>query len=68
MTCRNWESGVLFPVPQCDEETGRGTDSLEGFFDKEVPVPMVYPAVAYGSQGEQGNGESAALPWLFLGA
>ncbi|KAL6719708.1 hypothetical protein ACLMJK_001629 [Lecanora helva] len=45
LNCRNWECGVLFPVPASGTDKG-GIDL--GVFRGSVPVPMQYPGQPYG--------------------
>lgn len=53
LNCRNWECGVLIPMP--DEAAKTGWDA----FDEKVPVPMIVPAEAYGKTNSK-------RPWFFL--
>ena len=47
LNCRNWECGVLFPLPLAAKmEKQEGLACFEG----SVPVPMQYPGEAYGSR------------------
>lgn len=53
LTCRNWECGVVLPVP-VHEGKAAGLD----VFESVLPVPMVYPGRSY-----EGNGDLE--PWFF---
>ncbi|KAI9147921.1 Tyrosyl-DNA phosphodiesterase [Paramyrothecium foliicola] len=56
MSCRNWECGVVVPIPsKQDGNVGNGM----GMFSGRVPVPMQTPGPSYGP-GDK--------PWLFLKA
>ncbi|RDA83546.1 hypothetical protein CP533_3303 [Ophiocordyceps camponoti-saundersi (nom. inval.)] len=55
MSCRNWECGVVVPVPV----GGGGVAADLGVFRGTVPVPMQVPGRAYGATEE---------PWFFDGA
>lgn len=56
MTCRNWECGVVLPVPSQPSSTD---DDLDALFSSAVPVPMVNPGRAYGPNEE---------PWFYTSA
>ncbi|KAI1338069.1 tyrosyl-DNA phosphodiesterase-domain-containing protein [Xylariaceae sp. FL0016] len=58
LNCRNWECGVLIPVPGEDGPTERGEADLVAS-RTSIPVPMVTPGEAYGADGSK-------RPWLFL--
>ena len=47
LNCRNWECGVLLPLPQSEKETlGSMTDGEDlQKFDSRIPVPMAVPSV-----------------------
>ena len=53
LTCRNWECGVVLPVP-VQEGKAAGLD----VFESVLPVPMVYPGRSY-------EGNSDLEPWFF---
>lgn len=52
LTCRNWECGVVVPVPMQE-----GVGGLVGF-EMVLPVPMVYPGGSYEENTDLG-------PWFF---
>ena len=55
LTCRNWECGVILPVPVPAHE-----GKVKGFevFESVLPVPMVYPGKMY-------EGNRDLEPWFF---
>jgi hypothetical protein len=53
LTCRNWECGVVLPVP-VQEGKAAGLD----VFESVLPVPMVYPGRSY-------EGNNDLEPWFF---
>jgi hypothetical protein len=52
LTCRNWECGVVVPVP-----VGKGKTGLD-VFENVLPLPMVYPGASYEENSE-------LEPWFF---
>lgn len=52
LTCRNWECGVVVPVP-----VGKGKTGLD-IFESVLPLPMVYPGASY-------EENSDLEPWFF---
>lgn len=52
LNCRNWECGVVMPVP-----VREGKEGLD-VFDNVLPVPMVYPGTNY-------EDDSDLEPWFF---
>ncbi|PKK46236.1 hypothetical protein CI102_8820 [Trichoderma harzianum] len=61
MNCRNWECGVIIPVPESKAKT---VDKIRAsadmaMFAGTVPVPMQVPGPAYASNDQ---------PWLYPGA
>ncbi|KAL7919252.1 tyrosyl-DNA phosphodiesterase domain-containing protein [Trichoderma austrokoningii] len=63
LTCRNWECGVIIPVPESQspavDKTAPSADDDMSLFAGTVPVPMQVPGPVYGSSDQ---------PWLYLGA
>ena len=50
LTCRNWECGVVVPVPEGSNGNGNGNGSgndLAAIFQPTVPVPMEVPGREY---------------------
>lgn len=60
LICRNWECGVMMPVPESQpaDKTATSADDM-ALFAGTVPVPMQVPGPAYKSNDQ---------PWLYLGA
>ena len=59
MTCRNWECGVVMPLPKTESVKSNGTQAPDmSIFDGVVPVPMEVPGREYGPKEE---------PWFYLG-
>jgi hypothetical protein len=60
LTCRNWESGVIIPVPESQsvDKTPTSADDMS-MFAGTVPVPMQVPGPEY---------QSSDQPWLYMGA
>lgn len=52
LTCRNWECGVVVPMPVGEGETGLDV------FESVLPLPMVYPGASYEENSE-------LEPWFF---
>lgn len=61
MNCRNWECGVIIPVPESKAKTVDKTRASAdmAMFAGTVPVPMQVPGPAYASNDQ---------PWLYPGA
>lgn len=60
MACRNWECGVVLPVPSQPSSTDHdNNDDLDALFSSAVPVPMVSPGREYGPNEE---------PWFYTSA
>ncbi|PNP39473.1 hypothetical protein TGAMA5MH_08491 [Trichoderma gamsii] len=63
LTCRNWECGVIIPVPESqpvDKTTlTASADDDMSMFAGTVPVPMQVPGPVY---------KSSDQPWLYMGA
>ncbi|CAJ2506008.1 Uu.00g001380.m01.CDS01 [Anthostomella pinea] len=58
LNCRNWECGVVIPVPA--EATAGGSSHTDlTAFENSIPVPMTVPGDAYGASASK-------RPWLFL--
>ncbi|KAI5928801.1 phospholipase D/nuclease [Camillea tinctor] len=58
LNCRNWECGVLIPVPT-DDNADESHHADLAAFQSSVPVPMQVPGEAYGATASK-------KPWLFL--
>ncbi|KAI1102584.1 phospholipase D/nuclease [Jackrogersella minutella] len=58
LTCRNWECGVIVPIPQNSSEDGSQLSDLSDF-SSTIPVPMEVPGEAYGAT-------KSKRPWFFL--
>ncbi|KAI0603242.1 phospholipase D/nuclease [Biscogniauxia sp. FL1348] len=58
LNCRNWECGVLIPVP-ADSTADKSHHADLTAFQSSVPVPMEIPGEAYGASASK-------RPWLFL--
>ncbi|KAI1495682.1 tyrosyl-DNA phosphodiesterase-domain-containing protein [Biscogniauxia marginata] len=58
LNCRNWECGVLIPVPAGDTAEESHHADLTAF-QSIVPVPVEVPGEAYGASASK-------RPWLFL--
>ncbi|KAI1781471.1 phospholipase D/nuclease [Hypoxylon cercidicola] len=59
LTCRNWECGVIIPIPP--QEPGKNKSQcsdLSDFYDT-IPIPMKVPGEAYGAT-------KSKRPWFFL--
>lgn len=53
LNCRNWECGVVIPVPSTVGSVGTkfgGKGIGKSIFDDHVPVPMVAPGAPYGKR------------------
>ncbi|KAL7789859.1 phospholipase D/nuclease [Trichoderma ceciliae] len=59
MNCRNWECGVIIPVPESKTVDKTATGVGMAMFAGTVPVPMQVPGPVYGSNDQ---------PWLHPGA
>ncbi|KAL7945716.1 tyrosyl-DNA phosphodiesterase I [Trichoderma barbatum] len=59
MNCRNWECGVIIPVPESKTVDKTPASADMAMFAGTVPVPMQVPGPAYGSNDQ---------PWLYPGA
>ncbi|OPB46608.1 hypothetical protein A0O28_0067320 [Trichoderma guizhouense] len=61
MNCRNWECGVIIPVPESKAKSVDKTRASAdmAMFAGTVPVPMQVPGPAYASNDQ---------PWLYPGA
>jgi uncharacterized protein (DUF1684 family) len=57
LNCRNWECGVVLPVPQEAADLGAGVSERLGMsvFKGHLPVPMIVPGEEYG----------ARRPWFY---
>ncbi|KAI1638816.1 tyrosyl-DNA phosphodiesterase-domain-containing protein [Biscogniauxia mediterranea] len=58
LNCRNWECGVIIPVP-ADSTAGKSHHADLTAFQSSVPVPMEFPGEAYGASASK-------RPWLLL--
>ncbi|KAK1236935.1 hypothetical protein MKX08_007883 [Trichoderma sp. CBMAI-0020] len=63
LTCRNWECGVMIPVPESQPvdktSLSPSADDDMSMFAGTVPVPIQVPGPVYGSSDQ---------PWLYMGA
>ncbi|XXG96694.1 RING-box protein hrt1 [Hypoxylon texense] len=59
LTCRNWECGVIVPIPPREPDKNRIQHSDLSDFLGTIPVPMKVPGEAYGAT-------KSKRPWLFL--
>ncbi|KAL6818914.1 phospholipase D/nuclease [Trichoderma sp. SZMC 28013] len=59
MNCRNWECGVIIPVPESKSVDKTRASGDMAMFAGTVPVPMQVPGPAYASNDQ---------PWLYPGA
>ncbi|KAL7912324.1 phospholipase D/nuclease [Trichoderma velutinum] len=59
MNCRNWECGVIIPVPESKTVDKTPASADMAMFAGTVPVPMQVPGPAYASNDQ---------PWLYPGA
>ncbi|PTB66590.1 phospholipase D/nuclease [Trichoderma citrinoviride] len=59
MNCRNWECGVVLPVPESKAVDKARVSSDMAMFAGTVPVPMQVPGPAYASSDR---------PWFYMGA
>ncbi|UKZ96592.1 uncharacterized protein TrAFT101_011372 [Trichoderma asperellum] len=59
MNCRNWECGVIIPVPESKSVDKTLTSPAMSMFAGTVPVPMQVPGPVY---------KSSDQPWLHAGA
>ncbi|UKZ53543.1 hypothetical protein TrVGV298_007336 [Trichoderma virens] len=59
MSCRNWECGVIIPVPESKTVDKTVASADMAMFAGTVPVPMQVPGPVYTSND---------LPWLYPGA
>ncbi|KAK4085664.1 uncharacterized protein Triagg1_654 [Trichoderma aggressivum f. europaeum] len=59
MNCRNWECGVVIPVPESKSVDKTRASGDMAMFAGTVPVPMQVPGPAYASNDQ---------PWLYPGA
>jgi hypothetical protein len=58
LNCRNWECGVVIPIPRSmppAEEAGVSDQLGMSVFKGHVPVPMIVPGEEYG----------ARRPWFY---
>ncbi|KAI1489903.1 phospholipase D/nuclease [Biscogniauxia mediterranea] len=58
LNCRNWECGVIIPVP-ADSTTDKSHHADLTAFQSSVPVPMEFPGEAYGASASK-------RPWLLV--
>ncbi|KAL6887075.1 phospholipase D/nuclease [Trichoderma evansii] len=59
LNCRNWECGVIIPVPESKSVDKTFTSADMSMFAGTVPVPMQVPGPVY---------KSSDQPWLYAGA
>ncbi|KAL7806460.1 phospholipase D/nuclease [Trichoderma gracile] len=59
MNCRNWECGVILPVPESKAVDKARASGDMAMFAGTVPVPMQVPGPAYASSDR---------PWFYAGA
>ncbi|KAL6885362.1 phospholipase D/nuclease [Trichoderma longibrachiatum] len=59
INCRNWECGVILPVPESKAVDKTRASSDMAMFAGTVPVPMQVPGPAYASSDR---------PWFYTGA
>jgi len=56
LNCRNWECGVVIPIPGPSTASQMADAEGIGVFKGHVPVPMQVPGEHYG----------AKMPWFFM--
>ncbi|KAI2630613.1 phospholipase D/nuclease [Hypoxylon sp. NC1633] len=59
LTCRNWECGVIVPIPPQDLSKDLAQRPSLSDFNSAIPVPMKIPSEAYGAT-------KTKRPWFFL--
>ncbi|KAI1213279.1 phospholipase D/nuclease [Annulohypoxylon truncatum] len=59
ITCRNWECGVVVPIPSRDSSEEGAGSSDPADFSNVIPVPIEIPGEAYGATASK-------RPWFFL--
>ncbi|KAI9826233.1 MAG: hypothetical protein M1819_007400 [Sarea resinae] len=55
LNCRNWECGVIIPIPEVSERLGQDETPSMDIFNGHVPMPLNFPGKPYG----------ARKPWFY---